>query len=66
MGRADDIEEDLPALRTYFEGIEELPPFAFGRSGLRELETRILLAHTLQSPLPAAYGRAITTSATAN
>jgi hypothetical protein len=65
MGRADDIEEDLPALRTYFESIEELPPFAFGRSGMRELETRILLAHTLKSPLPAAYGRAITPSATA-
>ncbi|MBP9604387.1 MAG: glycosyltransferase family 39 protein [Chromatiaceae bacterium] len=65
MGRSDDIEEDLPALRTYFESIEELPLFAFGRSGLRELETRILLAHTLKSPLPAAYGRAITPSATA-
>ena len=66
MGRADDVEEDLPALRTHFKHIEELPPFTIGRSGLREMETRILLGRTLKSPLPAAYGRAITSSATAN
>ena len=58
MGREDDIEEDLPSLRTYFEHVEELPAFAFGRSGRRELEVRIFLAHTLRTPLPAAYGGA--------
>jgi hypothetical protein len=62
IGRADQIEEDAEALGAYFERIEELPPFAFGRSGMREVEVRILLAHRLRIPLPLAYDPAVNTS----
>jgi hypothetical protein len=42
-------------LRPYFASIEELPPFAFGRAGLREIELRILLARDLKMPFSNAY-----------
>ena len=36
------------ALAPYFESIEELPPFAFGRSGMKEVDLRIFYAHALR------------------
>lgn len=43
------------ALTPYFESIDELPPFAFGRSGMKEIEVRILYGHALRKPLPSPY-----------
>jgi hypothetical protein len=45
------------ALRPYFQSVEELPPFSLGRSGLKEIELRFMLAKNLQKPLPAYYAR---------
>jgi Dolichyl-phosphate-mannose-protein mannosyltransferase len=45
------------ALAPYFESIEELPAFAFGRSGMKEIEVRILYGHVLQKPLPSPYDK---------
>jgi hypothetical protein len=50
--RLDDIDT---VLRDYFFSIEELPPFAFGRSGMEEVHLRILHAHELKRPLPSSY-----------
>jgi len=43
------------ALTPYFESIEELPPFAFGRSGMKEIDLQIFYAHVLWRPLPSPY-----------
>ncbi len=43
------------ALAPYFESIEELPPFAFGRSAMNEVDLRIFYAHVLTKPLPSPY-----------
>jgi hypothetical protein len=43
------------ALTPYFESIEELPPFAFGRSGMKEIDLQIFYAHVLRRPLPSPY-----------
>ena len=40
------------ALGNYFSSIQELPPFVFGRSGMSEIDLRILYAHNLREPLP--------------
>jgi hypothetical protein len=50
--RLNDIDK---ALAPYFETIEELPPFTFGRSGMSEVEVRIFYAHFLKTPLPSPY-----------
>jgi 4-amino-4-deoxy-L-arabinose transferase-like glycosyltransferase len=56
IGRRDKIGAAEPALVPYFRSIEELPSFAFGRSGVSEVELRIFYAHALQKPLPSPYG----------
>jgi hypothetical protein len=33
-----------------------LPPFAFGRSGMKEVEVQIFFGHDLRKPLPFPYG----------
>ena len=43
------------ALAPYFDSIDELPPFAFGRSGMNEVEVRLLYGHVLKKPLPSRY-----------
>jgi hypothetical protein len=43
------------ALAPYFDSIDELPPFAFGRSGMNEVELRLLYGHGLKKPLPSRY-----------
>jgi hypothetical protein len=44
-------------LTPYFDSIEELPPFVFGRSGLPDIDLRILYGHVLKKPLPSPYER---------
>jgi hypothetical protein len=43
------------ALAPYFDSIDELPPFAFGRSGMKEVDVRLLYGHVLKKPLPSRY-----------
>lgn len=42
-------------LTPYFESVEELPSFAFGRAGMKEVDLRILYGHVLKKPLPSPY-----------
>jgi hypothetical protein len=42
-------------LAPYFESVEELPSFGFGRSGMQEVDVRILYGHVLKKPLPSPY-----------
>jgi hypothetical protein len=42
-------------LAPYFDSIDELPPFTFGRSGMKEVEVRMLYGHVLKKPLPSRY-----------
>jgi len=46
------------ALAPYFASIDELPPFAFGRSGMNEVELTLLYGHGLKQPLPSRYEKA--------
>jgi Dolichyl-phosphate-mannose-protein mannosyltransferase len=57
IGRRDRMRGLGKALVPYFASIKELPPFAFGRSGMREVNLRILYGHDLKKPLPSPYGR---------
>jgi 4-amino-4-deoxy-L-arabinose transferase-like glycosyltransferase len=48
-----EIDEKMRArLRPFFVSIEELPSVTFGRSGMHEIQLRILLAKKLLAPLP--------------
>jgi Dolichyl-phosphate-mannose-protein mannosyltransferase len=55
IGRDDRIIGVGKALMPYFKSIEELAPFAFGRSGMKEIQLRILYGHDLEKPLPSPY-----------
>jgi len=55
IGRRDRLPDIELRLAPYFESIEELPPFVFGRSGMAEVELRILYCHDLKKPLPSPY-----------
>lgn len=57
IGRSDRLEGIEAGLSSYFDSIEELPPFMFGRSGMREVTVRILYAKHLRKPLPQSYGK---------
>jgi hypothetical protein len=57
LGRRDRLTGIRRALAPYFASIEELPPFMFGRSGMDEVDVRILYGHELKKPLPSPYGR---------
>jgi len=50
--RLNDVDKSLA---PYFESIEELPSFAFGRSGMNEISLRIFYAHFLKKPIPSPY-----------
>ena len=43
-------------LAPYFESIDELPDFVFGRSGMNEIDVQIFYGHVLKKPLPSPYG----------
>jgi hypothetical protein len=45
------------ALAPYFQSIEELPPFAFGRSGMDEVHVRILYGDVFKRPWPSPYAK---------
>jgi hypothetical protein len=47
----------LSRVRPYFDSIEELPSVTFGRSGMQEIELRILLAKNLKMPFPSRYAK---------
>jgi 4-amino-4-deoxy-L-arabinose transferase-like glycosyltransferase len=55
LGRSDRMNGMHQALDSYFESIDELPGFAFGRSGMKEVDVTILYGHHLQKPLPSPY-----------
>ncbi len=55
IGRRDHVNGLDQALAPYFASIEELPPFAFGRSGMYEVDVRIFYGHVLRKPLPSPY-----------
>ena len=57
VGRRDRMRGVGKALAPYFVSIRELPPFAFGRSGMREVDVRILYGRSLKTPLPSPYDK---------
>jgi hypothetical protein len=44
-------------VRQFFQSVEALPPFSFGRSGMPEIELRIILAKKLLKPFPSYYAK---------
>jgi len=59
MGRRDRMDGVAEGLAPYFESIEALAPFAFGRSGMKEIDVPIYYGHVLKKPLPLpAYAKA--------
>ena len=46
-------------LRQYFKSAEDLPPMSFGRSGIPEIQLRIMLARNLLKPFPPYYGNGV-------
>ena len=50
IGRRHRMNGIRKALAAYFDSIEEMPPFTFGRSGMSEINVRILYGHRLQKP----------------
>jgi 4-amino-4-deoxy-L-arabinose transferase-like glycosyltransferase len=57
IGRRDRMRGMVTALSNYFLSIEELPPFKFGRTGMSEVDVRIIYAHNLMRPLPSPYDK---------
>jgi hypothetical protein len=57
VGRSDRVGGLDKALAPYFASIEELPPFAFGRSGMKEVEVRLFYGRVLTKPLPSPYDK---------
>ncbi|MGP8119731.1 MAG: ArnT family glycosyltransferase [Xanthobacteraceae bacterium] len=57
MGRRDRMGGVAEGLAPYFESIDELPSFEFGRAGSMEINVRILYGHVLKTPLPAPYAK---------
>jgi hypothetical protein len=55
VGPVDSMHGVAEGLRPHFESIEELAPVALGRSGMREIQLRVLFAHRLRTPLPGPY-----------
>lgn len=55
LGRCDRMVGIKEALERYFDAVEELSSFAFGRAGEREIEVRILYGHILKRPLPSPF-----------
>jgi Dolichyl-phosphate-mannose-protein mannosyltransferase len=55
VGPAETMEGVTTGLRPYFSSIEELQPFALGRSGMPEIPLRLLRARCLLEPLPSSW-----------
>lgn len=58
LGRSDRMNGIRQALWPYFDSIDDLPGFAFGRSGMKEVDVSILYGHHLTKPLPSPYEKA--------
>ncbi len=57
IGRRHRMSGLREALAGYFETIEEMPAFTFGRSGMPEINIRILYGHRLERPIPSPYDK---------
>ncbi len=55
IGRRDRMRGIEQRLAPYFDSIDALPDFVFGRSGMNEVDVRILYGHVLKKPLPSPY-----------
>lgn len=51
IGRSDRIYY-AERLAAYFDSVDELPAFTFGRNGMKEIEVVISYGHRLKAPLP--------------
>lgn len=52
---AENTSDVASRLRPYFVSVQELPPFALGRSGRQEIPLRLMWARCLLEPLPSPY-----------
>jgi hypothetical protein len=57
IGRRDRMDGIDRSLAPYFDSITELPSFAFGRSGMREVDVRILYGNHLKKSLALPYDK---------
>jgi len=57
LGPADSMSGVADHLQPYFDSVQELMPFALGRSGMQEIPLRLMRARCLRKPLPAPYGQ---------
>jgi hypothetical protein len=55
LGPADSMDGMAERLRPYFDSVEELAPFALGRSGMQEIPMRLMRARCLLKLLPSPY-----------
>ena len=55
VGPSETMSDVASRLQPYFQSIEELAPFALGRSGMPEIPLRLILARCLLQPLPSPY-----------
>ncbi len=55
VGRLDRTVDAETFLAPYFNAIEELPLFSFGRFGMKEVDVRLLYGRVLQKPFPLPY-----------
>jgi hypothetical protein len=55
VGPADSMEGIATRLRPYFQSVQELAPFALGRSGMQEIPLGLMRAYCLLEPLPSPY-----------
>jgi hypothetical protein len=49
-------DDQLALTRSYFDAVTEAPAIVLGRSGMDEIDLRVLLAKDLKRPLPSYYG----------
>jgi 4-amino-4-deoxy-L-arabinose transferase-like glycosyltransferase len=55
LGPAESMTGSAHHLQPYFESVQELAPFALGRSGMQEIQLRLMRARCLLEPLPTSY-----------
>jgi hypothetical protein len=55
VGPAAAMSDVASRLQPYFGSVEELAPFALGRSGMQEIPLRLMWARCLLQPLPSPY-----------
>jgi hypothetical protein len=55
LGPADSMDGIAERLRPYFDSVQELAPFALGRSEMQEIPMRLMRARGLLKLLPSPY-----------